>query len=407
MGTARSALIGTAFAVAVFGNTAFADPLQGPATAANTDAALDEVVVTGIRYSLKESLATKRASTNVVEVVTVEDIGKLPDKNVADVLQRVPGVNTQSAASGEGGFDENNRVSIRGTSASLTQTTINGHSVATGDWFINDQFQTAGRSVSYDLLPSEIVARTVVTKTQSADLIEGGVAGSIDLQTPKPLDFKETFTASGLVGGVYSDLPSKTTPQANVLFNWQNGQMGLLVMGFYEERDSRRDGQEVLGYGAVPAATAAAWQAANPALPNAAGAIYPTLIGQALFTQKRERSGGLIDFQIKATDSLTLDLNGFYSHLLAPHVNDNFLMFGSNFIGGANSGSYVPTALNVQNGTLVSGTWPTIPGAPIAQGAIPYNTAVYDQIVRPSDSGTYYIDFDAALQATDRLTFTA
>jgi iron complex outermembrane receptor protein len=129
---------------------------------------LDEIVVTGIRYSLKESLATKRDSTNVVEVVTAEDIGKLPDKNVADVLMRVPGVNTQSAASGEGGFDENNRVSIRGTSASLTQTTINGHSVATGDWFINDQYATAGRSVSYDLLPSEIVARTVVTKTQDS-----------------------------------------------------------------------------------------------------------------------------------------------------------------------------------------------------------------------------------------------
>jgi iron complex outermembrane receptor protein len=382
-------------------------PLDGLAASATDTGPLEEIVVTGIRYSLKESLASKRASTNVVEVVTAEDIGKLPDKNVADVLQRVPGLNTQSAASGEGGFDENNRVSIRGTSASLTQTTINGHSVATGDWFINDQYATAGRSVSYDLLPSEIVARTVVTKTQSADLIEGGVAGSIDLQTPKPLEFKETFTASGLAGGVYSDLPSKTEPQFNALFNWQNGQMGLLAMGFFEERDSRRDGQEILGYGTVAPATAAAWQAANPALPNAAGAIYPTLVGQALFTQKREREGGLIDFEVKPTDNLTLDLNGFYSRLLANNVNDNFLMFGSNFIGSGNSGSYVPTALNVKNGTLVSGTWPTIPGAPIAQGAIPYNTAAYDQIVRPSSSGTYYIDLDATLLATNNLTFTA
>ena len=232
---ARSTLAGTALAASLWGTNAFADQQQVPASekgplqvAANetggSDTGLDELVVTGIRYSLKESLASKRASTDVVEVVTAEDIGKLPDKNVADVLQRVPGVNTQSAASGEGGFDENNRVSIRGTSASLTQTTINGHSVATGDWFINDQYATAGRSVSYDLLPSEIVARTVVTKTQSADLIEGGVAGSIDLQTPKPLDFKETFTTSGLAGGVYSDLPSKTEPQFNrALFNWQNG----------------------------------------------------------------------------------------------------------------------------------------------------------------------------------------
>jgi iron complex outermembrane recepter protein len=388
-------------------SSADTSPLDGPAASATDTGPLEEIVVTGIRYSLKESLASKRASTNVVEVVTAEDIGKLPDKNVADVLQRVPGLNTQSAASGEGGFDENNRVSIRGTSASLTQTTINGHSVATGDWFINDQYATAGRSVSYDLLPSEIVARTVVTKTQSADLIEGGVAGSIDLQTPKPLEFKETFTASGLAGGVYSDLPSKTEPQFNALFNWQNGQMGLLAMGFFEERDSRRDGQEILGYGTVAPATAAAWQAANPALPNAAGAIYPTLIGQALFTQKREREGGLIDFEVKPTDNLTLDLNGFYSRLLANNVNDNFLMFGSNFIGSGNSGSYVPTALSVKNGTLVSGTWPTIPGAPIANGAIPYNTAAYDQIVRPSSSGTYYIDLDATLLATDNLTFTA
>ena len=88
-------------------------------------------------------------------------------------------------------------------------------------------------------------------------------------------------------------------------------------------------------------------------------------------------------------------------------------MFGSNFIGGSNSGAYVPTALNVSNGTLVSGTWPTIPGQPIAQlpasapGAIPYNTAAYDQIVRPSSSGTYYVDLDASLVATDKLTFTA
>src|ERR1700677_4440339 len=111
MRIARSAWMGTAVAVAIWGNNAFADQQQvrasgtGPSqvaandTGGGSDTALDEVVVTGIRYSLKESLATKRASTNVVEVVTAEDIGKLPDKNIADVLKRVPGVNTQSAAS--------------------------------------------------------------------------------------------------------------------------------------------------------------------------------------------------------------------------------------------------------------------------------------------------------------------
>ena len=69
-----------------------------------------------------------------------------------------PGVNTESAASGEGGFDENDRVSIRGTSPSLTQVTVDGHAIATGDWFILDQYQAVGRSVSFNLLPAEMVA---------------------------------------------------------------------------------------------------------------------------------------------------------------------------------------------------------------------------------------------------------
>ena len=373
---------------------------------------VEEVVVTGIRYSVESSLAAKRAAIQDVEVVTSEDIGKLPDKNVADVLQRVPGVNTQSAASGEGGFDENNRVSIRGTPASLTQTTINGHAVATGDWFITDQSSTAGRSVSYDLLPSEMVARTVVYKTQSADMVEGGVAGTVDLQTPKPLDFKQGFTASALIGGAYSDLPAKADPQANVLLSWQNGQFGLLGMGFYEKRDTRRDGQEVLGYETIPSNLAAAWQAANPSLPNAAGAQFPTLIGASLFEQTRKREGGLLDFQAKPTDTLSFDLNVFYSHLDADNRNDNALFFG-NHIAPTNYTTggpvFVPSSLTIQSGTVTAATYPTLPGQPLSdcncKTGIPYNTFVYDQIVRPGDvSETEFIDLSTQWQATDKLT---
>ena len=82
---------------------------------------LETVVVTGIRASREQSLAAKRNADSVVDVVTSEDIGKLPDKNVADAVQRVPGVNITSSAGGEGGFSENDRVSIRGTSPSLTR----------------------------------------------------------------------------------------------------------------------------------------------------------------------------------------------------------------------------------------------------------------------------------------------
>ena len=91
----------------------------GPAMAAEAPNSVEEVVVTGIRESLEKAIEIKRQSDNQVDAISAEDIGKLPDKNVADALQRIPGVNTTSAAGGEGGFDENDRVSIRGTSPSL------------------------------------------------------------------------------------------------------------------------------------------------------------------------------------------------------------------------------------------------------------------------------------------------
>src|SRR5204863_5912201 len=114
---------------------------------------LETVVVTGIGESLARSLEVKRDAVNHVEVVTSEDVGKMPDKNVADSLQRVTGVTISSASASEGGFDEADRVSLRGTNPSLTLTQIDGHWVGSGDWIVLNQVATVGRSVSYTLLP--------------------------------------------------------------------------------------------------------------------------------------------------------------------------------------------------------------------------------------------------------------
>ncbi len=366
------------------------------ATGATGSNGLQEIVVTGLRYSILKSLQAKHDAVGTVEVVTAEDVGKMPDKNVADALQRLPGVNTESAASGEGGFDENDRVSIRGTSPSLTQTTINGHSVATGDWFLLDQFQTVGRSVSFTLLPSELVSRVVVHKSQSADMTEGGVAGDVDIQTRKPLDFRKSFGLEVSAGGVYTDLPGKLDPQFNGMLHWKGRHMGLLLQGFDEQRHVQRNGQEFLGYSTVPAATAAAWQQANPALPNAAGAAYPTLIGSALFTQTRKRVGGNFDFEFRPSHVLTLDLNGFYSHMAADNYNRNFMAWVSHVV----SPTYVPSAATVANGTLTSATWPSGTGAPAS--------AVYDEIYRPGAAAeTYYIDFDSKYRPASNWTVTS
>jgi iron complex outermembrane receptor protein len=425
MRISRSTLIGTAVAVALFGGNAFARQAaasQSDSSKADADntPTLQEVVVTGIRESVKASIAAKRAATGFTEVATATDVGKLPAKNVADVLQTLPGVNTQSSVAGEGAFAENDRVSLRGTGASLTQTTIDGHFVSSGDWFIEDQYQTVGRSVSYDLLPASIVGRTVVHMSEDASMVEGGVAGSVDIQTQHPLDFKRGLSGYVRGGAEYGDLPSKVDPRAGLMLNWNNGRFGVLAMGFYQKTHYRRDAQEELGYTTVDAATAAQWQAANPSLPNAAGAQIPSLLGQTLFQQTMTRDGGLLDLQAKPSDALSIDLTAFYSHMKAGNTNDNFMFWGSHIIGGTQycppppTGSttappcttvYVPSSLTVQNGVVTAASWPTtlLPGSP-AGASVP-NSWVYDEITRPGTTAdASFVNLDTKLDVNDNLT---
>src|SRR6476620_2102600 len=110
------------------------------------------VVVTGIRASMQESINQKKNADTYVEVITAEDVGKLADKNIADSLQRISGVSVAAAGGSEGSFGENDRIALRGTPSALTLTTLNGHSVSSGDWFA-DNIVGGGRSVSYSLLP--------------------------------------------------------------------------------------------------------------------------------------------------------------------------------------------------------------------------------------------------------------
>ncbi len=343
---------------------------------------LETVVVTGIRGSVEKSLDVKREAKAHVEVITAEDVGKMPDKNVADSLQRLPGVTISSAGASEGGFDENDRVSMRGTNPSLTLTQINGHPVSSGDWFVLNQSDNAGRSVSYTLLPSSLVSQVVVHKTSQASLPEGGVTGSVNIITRKPLDFAEQFTGNVSVGGVYADLPGKTDSQFSALFNYRNAAStaGVMLQVFDENRTLRRDGVEVLGYDQFGAGSGAL-----------TGVWYPRMIGAALFEQKRERRGGLLEVQFKPTDNFTVDLSGFVSKLDASNYNRNYLMFSPRFVNATDiSPGYV-----VRNNTLVSANFAGKPGT---------TYGLYDLISRPDEkASTTYLAMEAAWQASDRL----
>src|ERR1700736_5075606 len=212
---ARHTRVATVMTMALFG---FYAPAHAQEVGNQVDTStLQTIVVTGIRASRELSLARKREADSVMDVVSAEDIGKLPDKNVADAVQRVPGVNISSGSGGQGGFSENDRVSIRGTNPSLTQTTVNGHSIATGDWYIGDQTNTVGRSVSFTLLPAEIVGSVEVQKSSQADYIEGATVGNVNIVTRKPLDLKKQVTAELTAQGLYSDLAAKPDPQLNAL----------------------------------------------------------------------------------------------------------------------------------------------------------------------------------------------
>jgi len=370
-----------------------APPALVLAQATGDSSAIEEVVITGIRASVQQSIDAKRNASSVQEVITAEDIGKMPDKNVADSLTRVPGVTTSSASANEGGFDENDRVSMRGTNPSLTQTLINGHAVAAGDWFVLNQVQQVGRSVSYTLLPSELVSQVVVHKSSQASLVEGGVAGSVDIITRKPLDFTQQLTVQGSVGAVYAEMPDRTDGQYSLLGAWKNdaSTFGVLVQGFYEARHLRRDGVEVLGYEKIAAGSAVA--TANPDLSEV---FYPAMIGAAFFEQERKRKGGLIDLQFAPSDELSFDLSGFYSKLDAANYNRNYLSWNTHFIAGGDGQAPLPGYV-VRNNTLVSATF-----APVAGTAY----GVYDQISRPDELATAsFVTLEGNWKASDKLSF--
>ena len=389
----RKTPIASAVAFALMGASVSSNAQQAPKPP-DKPVAVESLTVTGIRASLEKSLEDKRNSDSVVEVITSTDIGKRPDKNIADSLQRVPGVTISSQSGGSGGFDENDRVSLRGTNPSLTQTLINGHPVASGDWFVLDQVGLVGRSVSYSLLPSELVGQVIIRKSATADLVEGGVAGAVDIITRKPLQFSKPLTLEGSVQGVYADRPKKTDAQVSGLINWKNeaNTVGVLLQGFSEKRHLRRDGQELLGYAQIAPGSALAI-----AKPDLANVYYPTLIGSSFFEQERDRKGGLIDVQVKPTQDLEFDLSAFRSHMDAQNYNRNWMFWGSRVIGGDNR---IPSSYTVRNGTLVAATFPN--------AGTPGNNAQYaivDNIFRKAFSETNFVNLDVKWRASDRLNF--
>jgi iron complex outermembrane receptor protein len=287
----------------------------------------------------------------------------MPDKNVADSLSRLPGVTTSSASANEGGFDENDRVSMRGTNPSLTQTLINGHNVAAGDWFVLNQVQQVGRSVSYTLLPSELVDQIVVHKSSQASLVEGGVAGSVDIRTRRTarLQGRPDVQPVGRRGVCRAARRVRPAGQRS---------LQLQELG----RHARRAAAGI-PRGAAPAARrrraarlrdGRSRERTGRCAPDLAGVSYPALVGAALFEQERKRTGGLIDVEWQATEKLNLDAQYFMSDLSADNYNRNYLVWTTHFLNHGNVTPEMAQTLQpgyvVRNNTLVQANFRTVGG---------------------------------------------
>ena len=393
-----------------------AAPAPQPAASAvpQPAAEVQSVEIKGIRASYANSLNKKKGDDAVVEVVTAEDVGKLPAKNVADTVQRLPGVNISSNSGGDGAFADANRVSIRGTAPSLTQTLINGHSVGSADWFIANQGVNggaSGRSVSYDLLPAEIVGQVTVYKTAQADLIEGGATGSVNIETRSPLSLSKQLTLDGSITAAYSTSARKTDPQVSGLVGWKNDAktFGVILQAFSERRHDRRDGQEFLGYNTVSFQDIYGLAADDPALatlraahPGLDGATFANNVNATLLEMNMQRKGAMLDLELKPTSRLRLDFNGFYSKLTETNQDSSLETEQTALIGmGVLPDSYQVNA----GGLLTQATWNQSSMPDYAStGAY---VADYDKYYRPGENArVYYANLDLDYTVSDKLRLT-
>jgi TonB-dependent receptor len=185
-----------------------------------------DIVVTGIRSSLQGALNAKRNSPVVLDAISSEDIGKFPDKNVGEALQRVTGVQIDRA-DGEG-----KGVTIRGAPPELNRVEMNGVTMLSTE-------VGGGRNVDFRDLPSEFVNRVEVVKSASADMTEGGVGGTVRIVTRRPFDNGGKPYLAGSAQAIYADIGDHMDPRLAVIGSdtFANGTIGILLGGTFENRN--------------------------------------------------------------------------------------------------------------------------------------------------------------------------
>lgn len=268
---------------------------------------VEVIEVTGIRSSIKESLYQKQNAASVVDLVVADDIGKFPDENLAEALQRVPGI-TITRNGGEG-----QNILVRGLGGGYNITTLNGRKLAS---------EYAGRDFNYDTIASELVSTLRVYKSPEAQLPEGGIGAVIDIETRKPLE-QDGFTLSASAKGIYESRTKETHPHASFIIGQNNADdtFGALFSAVYSKKTLRADTYSAAGF----FDEAEGWGVDSAGIPvdknnNGkidSGEIFASKIPSYMYFANaqdvRERLGGTLALQWRPNDQLDINFDALYS----------------------------------------------------------------------------------------------
>ena len=292
------------------------------AEAAVDEAPVDEVAtetieVIGYRAALEESVSLKRDAINARDSIVTEDIGKMPDLNLAEAIQRVPGVTIVR----EGG--EGRQLSLRGLGADFTQVTLNGMEVPASTGGLDSSGAiNRGRALDFNVFPAELFSRIDVNKSLMASIEEGGVGGAVQMYTASGLDGPDT-RASVLVQAGYNDLSEESDPRITATYATANEAktVGFMVSAAQTERNSWQDGFGTVRWQRPDAAFRG--NETNLSNPQLQSLWYPRLPRQDSFRHDQDRTGVASSLQFRPNDRFDADLNFVYSKFEATTTSYN------------------------------------------------------------------------------------
>ncbi|MFT5610051.1 MAG: TonB-dependent receptor [Polaribacter sp.] len=325
----RSALLGLALGSALMAPVgAYAQ--QSSESASNEF--LEEVVVTGIRGSLKRASDIKRAADGVVDAISAEDMGVFPDTNLAESLQRITGVSIDRSR-GEG-----SKVTVRGFGPSFNLVTLNGRQMPTAEGSLASD---AGRSFDFANLASEGIAGVQVYKTGNADVPTGGIGSTINIQTTRPLDnpgLKSVISAKA-VFDTSTEKGEDVTPEVSGIYSntFANDTFGIAISGSYQERDSGTNtantgdfnsfqGTADQDWGGGTAAWGGLPRDANQINRPADDSIYsvPQSLGYEIAEFHRERLNGQLTLQWDPSEDIRVTADYTYSEVDFERTFNNY-----------------------------------------------------------------------------------